>query len=80
MKIATPLILKKVTPLFPSNPPLKVEVLPNPLPLLFENFVGGSTPHSRNGRGGGGMLTMMSIFHGKVSDVLGHQRVVAFLL
>ena len=30
--------LKKVTPLFPSNPPLNVEV------PLFENLVGGSTP------------------------------------
>ena len=33
--------LKKVTPLIPSNPPLKVEVK-SP---LFLNLVGGSTPH-----------------------------------
>ena len=40
VKIAT--FQKKVTPVFPSNPPLKVEVLSSP-PLL-ENLVGGSTP------------------------------------
>ena len=40
------ILLKKVTPLFSSNPPLKVEVLPSPLPppCLFKNLVGGSTP------------------------------------
>ena len=45
--------LKKVTPLFLSNPPLKVEVLSSP--TLFENLVGGSTPPlpSRKKRGGG---------------------------
>ena len=32
MKIATP--LKKVTPLFPSNPPLKVEILSSAPPFL----------------------------------------------
>ena len=38
LEIATP--PEKCCPLFPSNPPLKVEVLPPP-PPLFENFVGG---------------------------------------
>ena len=38
MKIATP--PAKSHPLFPSNPPLKLEVLQTP---LFENLVGGST-------------------------------------
>ena len=45
MKIATP-ILKKVTSLFPSNPPLKVEVLSS---LLFETLIGGSTTLCRKG-------------------------------
>ena len=44
VKIATP-SLNQVTPLFPSKPRLKVEVLPSP-PLLFENLVEGSTPSS----------------------------------
>ena len=35
--------LNKGTPLFPSKPPLKVEVLSSP-PSLIENLVGGSTP------------------------------------
>ena len=47
MKIATP--LKKVTLLFPSNPPLKVEVLSSPPPLVFESLVGGSTPTAERG-------------------------------
>ena len=34
---------EKNHPLFPSNPPLKIEIL-STLPLLFENLVGGSTP------------------------------------
>ena len=42
VKIATT-PLKKVTPLFPSNPPIKVEVLSSPHPY-FENLVGGSIP------------------------------------
>ena len=33
---------EKVNLLFPSNPPLKTEVLSSP--PLFENLVGGSTP------------------------------------
>ena len=32
---------KKVTPLFPNNPPVKIKVLSRP---LFEHLVGGSTP------------------------------------
>ena len=41
--------LKKVTPLFPRNPPLKVEVLSSPPPsppppFLFENLVWNSIP------------------------------------
>ena len=35
--------LKKVTPLFPSNPPLKTEDLSSPSPL-FENLIRGSPP------------------------------------
>ena len=50
LKLATP--LKKVTHLFPSNPPLKIEVLSTP--PLFENLVGGSTPLPRAEKGGGG--------------------------
>ena len=38
---------EKSHPLFPSNPPLKSEVLSSP--PLFENLVGGSTPSSRKG-------------------------------
>ena len=34
MEIATPPLLKKVTPFFPSNPHLKVEVLSSPPPFL----------------------------------------------
>ena len=41
VKIATP--LKKVIPLFPIKPPLKIEVLSSP-PPPFENLVGRSTP------------------------------------
>ena len=41
MEICNPLPWKKF-PLFPSNPPLKVEALSSP--PLFENLVGGSTP------------------------------------
>ena len=43
--------LKKVTPLFPINPSLKVDVLSSP--PLFENLVGGSTPLPLQ-KGGGG--------------------------
>ena len=43
--------MKKVTPLFPGNPPLKTENLLSP--PLFENLVGGSTPQQK-GVGGGG--------------------------
>ena len=45
VKIATvpPPPPEKSHPLFPRNPPLKVEVLLSPLPL-FENLVGGSIP------------------------------------
>ena len=46
--------LKKVTTLFPSNLPLKIEALSRP---LFENLVGGSiSPHPsrKSGVGGGG--------------------------
>ena len=39
--------LKKVTSLFPSNPPLKIEILS--IPPLFENLVGGSTPLAEMG-------------------------------
>ena len=35
--------MRKVTPLFLSNHPLKVEILPT----LFENLVGGSTPQQK---------------------------------
>ena len=51
VKIATPpplppSLLKEVTTLSPSNPPLKVEVLSRPPPpsFFFENLVGGLTP------------------------------------
>ena len=44
--------LKKVTFLFLSNPPLKVEVLSSPTPL-FENLVGGSTSPAERGISGG---------------------------
>ena len=44
---------KKSHPLFPSNPPLKIEILSSP--PFFENLVVGSTsPAERNGGGGGG--------------------------
>ena len=33
---------KKITPLLPRNPPLKIEVLSSP--PLFQTLVGGSTP------------------------------------
>ena len=44
--------LKKVTFLFLSNPPLKVEVLSSLTPL-FENLVGGSTSPAERGISGG---------------------------
>ena len=46
--------LKKVTLLFPSNTPLKVEVLPSP---LFGNLGGGSTPSAQ--AEGGKVQTML---------------------
>ena len=46
-----PLSRKRVTPLFPSNQTLKVEVFSS-LPLS-ENLVGGSTFQQKGGRGGG---------------------------
>ena len=46
---------EKNTPLFSSNPPLKVEVLSS-LPL-FENLVGGSNPLPSR-KGGGGACTL----------------------
>ena len=33
-----------MSPPLPSNRHLKIEVLPNPPPPLFENLVGGSSP------------------------------------
>ena len=42
---------EKSHPLFPSNLPLKVEVLSSP---TFENLVGVSTPLQKGGGGGGG--------------------------
>ena len=36
-------LCENCNPLFPSKPPLKVEVLSSP-PGLIENLVGGSTP------------------------------------
>ena len=57
MKIATS--LKKVTPLFPSNPPLKVEVLSSP---LFENLDKGSTLPWQKGGGGGSTLLCFGIW------------------
>ena len=38
---------EKSHPLFPSNPPLNIEVLSSP--PLFENLVGGSTPCRKGG-------------------------------
>ena len=63
MKIATLPSLKKVTPLFLSNPPLKVEVLSSP--TLFENLVGGSTPppSPAERRGGGCTLCTYGCFY-----------------
>ena len=55
VKIAT--FQKKVTPVFPSNPPLKVEVLSSP--PLFENLVGGSTLNLQKGEGGAHYIVMM---------------------
>ena len=52
MKIAT--ALKKVTPLFPSNPTLKVEVLSSP-PLIKIWLEAQSPPPCRKRGGGGGM-------------------------
>ena len=53
VKIANPPCpLKKVTLLLPSNPLLKVEVLPSP--AIFEILVGGSPPPSQQKGGGGG--------------------------
>ena len=46
----------KITPLFPSNPPLKTEILSSPTFYLFENLVGDSSPLLR--RLGGGVHTM----------------------
>ena len=63
VKIATP--LKKITPLFPSKLPLKVEVLSSPPPAPFENLVGGSTPLPAEM---GGMYTM-KLMHEYVNDV-----------
>ena len=80
MKIATPLILKKITPLFPSNPPLKLRSCQTPSPSFLKILLEAQLPTPEMAGGwGGGMHTMMSIFHGTVSDVLGYQRVVAFL-
>ena len=45
-----PLSGKRITPLFPSNQTLKVEVFSS-LPLS-ENLVGGSTFQQKGGRGG----------------------------
>ena len=53
---------QKGHPVFPSNPPLKIEVVPSL--LLFENLVGGTTPSppalAERGRGRGGVHTMPS--------------------
>ena len=53
---------KKVTPLFPSNPPLILRSCqPPPLPL-FENWVGGSAlPPCRKGSGSGGGCTLCGL-------------------
>ena len=50
---------EKSHPLFPCNPPLKIEVLS--APPLFENLIGGSTPppHTHTE---GGVHTMMLHF------------------
>ena len=56
MKIATP--LKKVTPLFPSNPPLEIEILSSP-PLL-KIWLEAQLPPPP-GRKGGGVHTMQNL-------------------
>ena len=53
-KLLPPPPSEKIHPLFPSNHPLKAEVLSSP---SFENLVGGSTPPPNPQpaeRGGGG--------------------------
>ena len=53
-----PLSGKRITPLFPSNQTLKVEVFSS-LPLS-ENLVGGSTFQQKGGRGGCTLCIMLS--------------------
>ena len=55
---APPLSGKRITPLFPSNQTLKVEVFSS-LPLS-ENLVGGSTFQQKGGRGGCTLCIMLS--------------------
>ena len=53
LKMANP-VWKRSPPLFPSNPPLKMEILSSP---IFENLVGGS-PQQYGGRWGEGGSTL----------------------
>ena len=67
-KLQTPPPPKKVTPLFPSNHPVKVEVLSSPLQPNFQNLVEGSTPAPPPAERGGGRAYYddLSFFWGSI--------------
>ena len=69
-----PLSLKKVTPLFPSNPPLKVEVLSSPAPFLkiWLEVQTPPSPHPRPQQKGGGRFTLWVICGNSVAYFQGH--------
>ena len=69
---------KKVTPLFPSNPPLKVEVLSSP-PFL-KTWLEDQTPSSPLQKGGRGVPTMTSILKSKAKCVLVVITATGFLM